>query len=55
MIVVAGGLSRGCLTNNYCSGGERIVNLASGVALLVMIAVVIALGWRGKLFGARKA
>jgi hypothetical protein len=55
MIVAAGGLSRGCLNNGYCSGGERIVSLAPGVGLLAMTVVVIAMGWKGKLFGARKA
>ena len=50
----AGWLSRSCIEKDYCSGGERIVNLASGIGLLVAIAAVIALGWKGKLFGARK-
>jgi hypothetical protein len=55
MVVAAGWLSRSCLNEGYCSGGERVISLAPNVALLVMIAAVIALGWRGKLFGARKA
>jgi hypothetical protein len=55
MMVATGALSRGCLNNGYCSGGERIASLALGVGLLVTTAVVIAMGWRGKLFGARKA
>jgi hypothetical protein len=55
MVVATGWLSRSCLNEGYCSGGERVISLAPNVALLVMIAAVIALGWRGKLFGARKA
>jgi hypothetical protein len=47
--------SRNCLYGNYCSGVERMLNLVTDVALLVMMAVVVALGWKGKLFGARKA
>jgi uncharacterized RDD family membrane protein YckC len=47
-------LSRGCLNNSSCSAGERILNLATGVTLLVAMALVIALGWKGKLFGARR-
>jgi hypothetical protein len=47
--------SRSCLYGNYCSGVERMLNLVTDVALLVMMAVVVALGWKGRLFGARKA
>jgi RDD family len=54
-IVSAGWLSRSCFEKDYCSGAERTLTLVTSVALLVMIAVVIAMGWRGKLFGARKA
>jgi hypothetical protein len=54
-IVSTGWLSRSCLENDYCSGVERSLTFVTSVALLVMIAAVIALGWRGKLFGARKA
>jgi uncharacterized RDD family membrane protein YckC len=52
--VAVGFLSRGCINNNYCSAGERIVSLAGYLTLLAMTALVIALGWKGKLFGARK-
>jgi hypothetical protein len=47
-------LSRGCFNGSFCSAGERVVDLATNVTLLVMIAFVIALGWKGKLFGARR-
>jgi uncharacterized RDD family membrane protein YckC len=59
LVVLAAGvgmavLSRGCFNGSFCSAGERVVDLATNVTLLVMIAFVIALGWKGKLFGARK-
>ena len=47
-------LSRGCLDNNYCSTGERMVSIAMPLLLLAASALCIALGWRGKLFGARR-
>jgi uncharacterized RDD family membrane protein YckC len=46
-------LSRGCVNNNACSASERVVDFATSVGLLVVMALVVALGWRGKLFGAR--
>jgi uncharacterized RDD family membrane protein YckC len=53
-VMAMGGLSRRCLDNNYCSTGERIVSIAVPLLLLVASALCIGLGWRGKLFGARK-
>lgn len=47
-------VSNRCLNENYCLGGEWIAVIAVDIALLVMMAVTIALGWRGRLFGARK-
>lgn len=54
-LVRAGALSRACVNHDICSGGDRIVDLAAAAAFLVSIAVVIGLGWRGRLLGARKA
>jgi len=60
-VVVAGAMaatglmSLNCLDKDYCSSVERMLNLASAAALLVMMAVVVALGWKGKLFGGRRA
>jgi uncharacterized RDD family membrane protein YckC len=54
MLLAAGVLSYGCLNNDYCSGGESLAVLVASIALLVMVAVVIAFGWKGKLFGARR-
>ncbi|MBR0826536.1 RDD family protein [Bradyrhizobium manausense] len=51
----AGVLSNDCLDRNYfCSPAERVISIAAAVVLLVMLAVVIGLGWRGRLFGARR-
>ena len=47
--------SRPCLNSGSCSGMERIFELVLDIAGLVMTAVIIALGWRGRLFGARAA
>ena len=49
-----GMLSARCIDNDYCSGGERILLGAIGTALLATAALIIALGWKGMLFGARK-
>ena len=53
--VEAGMLTQRCLDNNFCSAGEQIASLAAGITLLVMTAVIIRLGWKGTLFGARRA
>jgi uncharacterized RDD family membrane protein YckC len=53
-VMTMGGLSRGCLDNTYCSTGERMVSIAMPLLLLAASALCIALGWRGKLFGARR-
>ena len=54
LLVMGGMVSHGCIDGNYCSGGERIANFGAGVALIVLMAAVIAFGWKGKLFGARR-
>jgi RDD family len=54
-LVVFGVYSRRCVTADFCSGGERIVDLVSSVGVLLLLAGVIALGWRGRLPGARHA
>jgi uncharacterized RDD family membrane protein YckC len=52
-IVAAGVFSDGCLDRNVCSAGERILSLNLGLTLLAASAACIALGWRGRLVGAR--
>jgi uncharacterized RDD family membrane protein YckC len=54
-IVAAGAISKACLDGNFCSAGERFLSLAYALTLLGLSAVCIALGWRGRLIGARKA
>lgn len=51
-----GSMSRRCLSNeSFCTADERIINVVGSVALLFMTALIIGLGWKGRLFGARKA
>jgi hypothetical protein len=52
-ITAAGWPSRSCFEHDDCSTAERALNFITGVALLVTMAVVVALGRKGKLFGAR--
>jgi uncharacterized RDD family membrane protein YckC len=52
-IVVPGAISDACIDRNFCTGGERILSLILGAGLLGVCAVCIALGWRGRLVGAR--
>jgi hypothetical protein len=52
-IIAAGVFSDGCLDRNVCSAGERILSLNLGLTLLAASAACIALGWRGRLIGAR--
>ncbi len=47
-------LSRACVNNGYCSAAERMLDLAVGVASILMTALIVTLGWRGRLFGARR-
>lgn len=53
-IVAAGMLSASCIDRNVCSGAERILTLATGLALVAMTALIIVFGWKGRLFGARR-
>ena len=52
-IATAGLTSADCARGDYCSGMQRIVELVLDIGLLLAMAAVVALGWRGKLFGAR--
>jgi uncharacterized RDD family membrane protein YckC len=53
--VVAGLVPPRCVEFNYCSPGERFVSIAVPLMMLAASALCIVLGWRGKLFGARRA
>ncbi|MGV7219433.1 RDD family protein [Bradyrhizobium sp. UFLA05-112] len=50
-----GMLSSACLDRDVCSGGDRIVSFAAATVLLLALALVIGMGWRGRLPGARRA
>ena len=54
-LVVAGVLSKSCANANLCSAAEKMFDAAGDVGALLLIAGVIALGWRGRLPGARWA
>jgi uncharacterized RDD family membrane protein YckC len=52
----AGLMSDACVRNtSRCSGGERVFDAAAAVLVLLLVALIIARGWKGRLFGARKA
>ncbi len=46
--------SRACLMNDICPGEQRLVMAAIGAIYLGIAAALIGLGWRGRLFGARR-
>jgi uncharacterized RDD family membrane protein YckC len=52
LLAMAGIGSLGCIENDECSAGEHVANLGADAALVILMAAVIALGWKGKLFGA---
>ncbi|MCA6115566.1 RDD family protein [Bradyrhizobium sp. WSM 1738] len=52
----AGIMSSACMRNaSQCSAGERLFDAGAAVLLLLLTALIIARGWKGRLFGARKA
>ncbi len=53
VMAVTGMISARCMNTDFCPGAERIELLVVDIGLLVMMAVIIAQGWRGRLFGAR--
>jgi uncharacterized RDD family membrane protein YckC len=49
-------MSDACVSSvNRCSVNERIFDTAAPVLVLLLTALIIARGWKGRLFGARKA
>ena len=54
-LIAAGIISARCTDKvYYCSTAERITSLSSPLVFLAIMALVIALGWKGRLFGARR-
>jgi hypothetical protein len=53
-LVLAGAYSKDCIRYSLCSGGDRLVDIAFGIVLLVLLALCIGFGWRGRLWGARR-
>lgn len=53
-LVAGGAYSRRCVTADFCSAGERTLDVVISVGTLLLVAGVIALGWRGWLPGARR-
>lgn len=50
----AGIMSNACVSSaNRCSVGERLFDTLAAVLLLLLTALIIARGWKGRLFGAR--
>jgi uncharacterized RDD family membrane protein YckC len=54
-VIAAGSVSPGCIDGNFCSASERMISFAAAAMLLALAALIVALGWKGRLFGARKA
>jgi hypothetical protein len=55
MIVQSGSVSTGCVDNDVCTPVENVITIALGGGFLVTSVACAILGWRAKLFGARKA
>jgi len=53
-IIGLGGMSDACLDNDVCTPAENMLTLISSIGFLIIAAVLIVLGWRGQLFGARR-
>jgi hypothetical protein len=53
-LTLAGVISEGCAFYNHCSYGENLLTSALGLIWVVLIAACIGLGWRGRLYGARR-
>ena len=52
----SGMMSNACVGSiDKCSAGERVLDAAAAVLVLLLMALIIARGWKGRLFGARKA
>ena len=53
ILSVTGVVSAACETTDRCTLGENIARIGSGLMWLALSALLIVLGWKGKLLGAR--
>jgi uncharacterized RDD family membrane protein YckC len=54
-VILVAFTSRSCMQSEaFCSAADNMVNKAISLGLLFLTALIIGLGWRGRLFGARK-
>jgi hypothetical protein len=54
VMVGLGIMSDACLDHDACTPVEKMLTIAFGLALLFIAAAWIGLGWRGRLYGARR-
>jgi uncharacterized RDD family membrane protein YckC len=54
VIVGAGAMSDACIDRDVCSGVEKVLEIIPDITFLFIAAAWIGLGWRGRLFGARR-
>jgi uncharacterized RDD family membrane protein YckC len=54
IIIGAGAMSDACIDKDFCSTTEKMLELIPGIAFLFVAAAWIGLGWRGRLYGARR-
>jgi uncharacterized RDD family membrane protein YckC len=54
-LITAVDFSYDCLDNNVCTSIANIMIDVAGLLWLAMVAIIIVLGWKGRLFGARRA
>jgi hypothetical protein len=55
IFVGAGAMSDACIDRDVCSATEKMLETIPGIAFLFIGAAWIGLGWRGRLYGARRA
>jgi hypothetical protein len=55
VVILSGVISAACTDNDVCTAGENLFIGVFGLAYVAVAAGLIALGWRGRLWGARRA
>ena len=53
-LVLTGVISRSCALEDRCTLADKYVTLGLGLGWLALVALCLFLGWRGRLFGARR-